>query len=55
MKKKHSQTTHSMERKDVVEVFKQMLADKKAVQTYISEHGTLKGFKNESILFAKPL
>ena len=55
MKKKHSQTTHSMERKDVVDVFKQMLTDKKAVQAYICEHGTLKGFKDESILFAKPL
>ena len=44
-----------MEHKDVDDVFKQMLADKKAVQTYICEHGTLKGFKNESILFAKPL
>ena len=55
MKKTHSQTSHSIERKDVVDVFKRMLADKKAVQNYICEHGTLKGFKDESILFTKPL
>ena len=36
-------------------IFKKMIADKRAIQSYIREHGTLDGFKNESIKFAKPL
>lgn len=30
-----------------------MIADKRSVQSYIRIHGTLKGFKDESIVFAK--
>ena len=41
--------------KNVKNVFKKMIADKRAVQSYIREHGTLKGFKDDSIIFAKPL
>ena len=41
--------------KEVCHIFKRMLADKTTVQTYIREHGTLIGLKDESILFAKPL
>lgn len=36
-------------------VFKQMLADKRKIQAYIREHGSLKGFDGEGIRFAKPL
>ena len=36
-------------------IFKKMIADKRSVQSYIRIHGTLKGFKDESIVFAKPL
>ena len=32
----------------------QMVDDKKAVRNYIQTHGTLKGFQNEGIKFAKP-
>ena len=30
-------------------------ADKKAISDYIREKGTLRGFENDSIKFAKPL
>lgn len=36
-------------------VFRKMLEDKRAVQLHIQKHGTLNGFKNDSIVFAKPL
>lgn len=36
-------------------VFRKMIDDKRAVQSYIRKHGTLDGFKNGKILFAKPL
>ena len=44
---KYSRRSHLIDHKDVIDVFKQMLADKKAVKAYICEHGTLKGFENE--------
>ena len=44
-----------LENADVKGIFKKMIADKRSVQSYIRIHGTLKGFKNESIVFAKPL
>lgn len=54
MDKKHNiESTAS--NKNVKNVFKKMIADKRAVQSCIREHGTLKGFKDDSILFAKPL
>lgn len=43
------------EKADVKGIFKKMIADKRSVQSYIRIHGTLKGFKDESIVFAKPL
>lgn len=45
-------------RKDVESVkstFKKMMADKKAISDYIREKGTIRGFENDSIKFAKPL
>ena len=36
-------------------VFRKMFDDKKAVQSYIRENGTLEGFRDETIVFAKPL
>ena len=39
----------------VKDIFRKMLEDKCAVQSHIQKHGTLNGFKNESIVFAKPL
>ena len=36
-------------------VFQKMMEDKRAVQSHIQKHGTLNGFINESIVFAKPL
>ena len=39
----------------VKDIFRKMLEDKSALQSHIQKHGTLNGFKNESIVFAKPL
>lgn len=47
--------TSAMKIEDIKNIFKKMIADKKAMQSYIREHGTLKGFANDTILFAKPL
>lgn len=44
----------NMEKKDFPSVIHQMIKDKSAVQNYIREHGTLKGFKNDRIKFARP-
>lgn len=35
--------------------FKKMMSDKKAVSSYVRERGTLDGFKDSTIQFAKPL
>ena len=45
-------------RKDIESVkstFRKMMADKKAISDYIRERGTIRGFKDDSIQFAKPL
>ncbi len=39
----------------VKSTFKKMMADKKAISDYIHKQGTISGFKDESIQFAKPL
>lgn len=36
-------------------MFARMLADKKAISSYIQENGTLDGFNDDSIRFAQPL
>ena len=41
--------------KDVKGVFKKMLDDKVCVRSYIQKNGTLNGFKDDSIIFVKPL
>ena len=43
------------ENADVKGIFKKMIADKRSVQSYIRIHGTLRGYKDESIVFTKPL
>ena len=40
---------------EVKGIFKKMMADKRAVQSHIRKYRTLEGFKDESIVFAKPL
>ena len=50
-----TESQHTSKRENVKDIFKKMIADKRAVQSYIREHGTLNGFKNETIVFAKPL
>lgn len=55
MNKKQQDVTQSANAQDIKNIFRRMLADRNAVQSYIRKHGTLIGFKNESILFAKPL
>ena len=53
--KQNIESQQASKRKNVKNIFKKMLADKRAVQTYIREHGTLNGFDNGTIVFAKPL
>lgn len=55
MNTKQLHKSQSVKDKEVRHIFKQMLSDKNTVRTYIREHGTLIGLKDESILFAKPL
>ena len=55
---KNKQTIESQQaskKENVKNIFKKMLADKRAVQTYIREHGTLNGFDNGTVVFTKPL
>lgn len=47
--------TNISKNENISYVFKKMIADKRAVQSYIRKHGTLDGLRNEKILFAKPL
>lgn len=54
MDKKHTKMMTPKE-EGIKSVFRRMLEDKRAVQSHIQKHGTLKGFKNDSIVFAKPL
>lgn len=49
------ESQQASKRENVKNIFKKMLADKRAVQAYIREHGTLNGFDNGTIVFAKPL
>lgn len=37
------------------QIFHKMVADKKAIQEYIRAHGTIAGFSDGSVRFAKPL
>lgn len=55
MEKKQSIESKTSKVEGVKNIFKKMVADKRAVQSYIQEHGTLKGFENGTIVFAKPL
>ena len=42
---------HSMK----IKILEKMIADNRAVQSYIRKHGNLNGFYDETIEFAKPL
>ena len=55
MKKYHSIVSKASNDNNVKNIFKKMLADKRAVQSYIREHGTLNGFDDGTIIFAKLL
>lgn len=46
---------NTKKREDVKNLFKKMIADQHAVQSHIREYGTLKGFADDSIVFAKPI
>ena len=39
----------------IARIFRKMQEDKKTIRAYIKEHGTLNGFSNDSIQFAKPI
>ena len=53
--KQNIESQQASKRENVKNIFRKMLADKRAVQAYIREHGTLNGFDNGTIVFAKPL
>ena len=36
-------------------ILKKMLYDKRSISSYIQKNGTLNGFKDDTIIFAKPL
>ena len=36
-------------------IFKKMLSDNRSISSYIQENGTLKGFKDDTIIIAKPI
>lgn len=55
MKKYQFKVSKASNDNNVKNIFKKMLADKRAVQSYILEHGTLNGFDDGIALFAKPL
>jgi len=55
MKKNQSIVSKASNDNNVKNIFKKMLADKRAVQSYIREHGTLNGFDDGTVVFAKPL
>ena len=40
---------------DAKEVLRKVVADKQRIQSYVSAHGNLRGFSDETIVFAKPL
>lgn len=40
---------------DMKNIFKKMLSYKRSISSYIQENGTLNGFKDDTIIFAKPL
>ena len=47
--------TNKTSNEDIRNVFKKMLSDKRRISSYIQENGTLNGFKDDTIIFAKPL
>ena len=47
--------TNNTRQDQIRDMVRKMVADKKAISNYIREHGTLKGFNDPTITFAKPL
>ena len=54
MNKNRVQTIKQSEEKKC-SFFQKVIDDKRAIHAYISKHGTLNGFKRDSIEFVKPL
>ena len=54
MNKNRVQTIKQSEEKKC-RFFQKVIDDKRAIHAYISKHGTLNGFKRDSIEFVKPL
>ena len=55
MKMKEQKIKKEASVQDVRGIFKKMLSDKNKMRSYIQKHGTLNGFKDDTIIFAKPL
>ena len=55
MKRKGQILKNELSCPEIKGIFKKMLSDKNQMRSYIQEHGTLNGFKDDRIIFAKPL
>lgn len=45
----------SYSKEAIRQMTKKMMDDKKSIQEYIKKNGSINGFNNDSIVFAKPL
>lgn len=52
---KNTQSNMKEKEENAKGIFRKMIADKRAVHSYIRKHGTLEGFEDGAIVFAKPL
>lgn len=43
------------EKEKIYQVIQKMIRDKKTIHKYIKDNGSIEGFKDNSITFAKPL
>ena len=53
--RKEKQTGVAFTTQDAKDVLRKVVADKQRIQSYVSVHGNLRGFSDETVVFAKPL
>lgn len=53
--RKENKNSVTFTTQDAKEVLRKVVADKQRIQSYVSEHGNLRGFSDETIVYAKPL
>lgn len=49
------ETKHAYPKEVIRTIVQKMVADKKNIQEYIKKNGSINGFSDESIIFAKPI